>query len=1038
MIKINVIQANINRSRPALDLLLQQAKELRVGLLAISEPNNVPDAPNWFSSLDRGAAVFVDSNLTKLRCTLAHKGDKYVAVNCGPYLVVSLYISPNVGLREYNALLDELSATLASRLDKVILCGDFNAKSRLWGSGMTDARGFLLSSWAAERDVRIVNEGNIPTCVRPQGSSIVDLTWSSPDLIPFIRKWRVMDDTETLSDHCYVSFSVETARQAPPLSRNKTRRWNLRKFNTDHFLATLHWHERDTIEEQQFNLEGMTSWLDKIMEEACDAAAPRVGPKKPKRQAYWWNVNAASLRHDCIRARRTWQRAKRRRRPENQVQELGEIYKSTRKKLRNEINNAKSSAWQELINTIEKDPWGLPYKLVLRKLKPATSTLTEILEPEILSELLDSLFPKCVGREMLANRRDFGWCEDWSVSPAEVARVVKKRTVPSSKAPGPDGFKAVTWKLVTHEILERMRHIYDRCLIDGVFPKRWKMAGLVLIPKANKSGTSEPRVPKVRPICLLDEIGKAFERILAERIYEWQENNPESSLAPNQFGFRKFRSTCDALKTLKDITAQVMSGGGLAIVVSLDIRNAFNSIPWSRIRRALRHRGYPVYLQRILDSYLADRNICYVGNDGRQHVRPMEAGVPQGSVLGPVLWNIAFDSVLRIADDEEFCEIICYADDTLVIIDGKDVEQTLLRASVFLTRVVNHINRLGLSVAMEKTEAIVFRANKLNMIPDSIVVNNVSIKFAASIKYLGIMIDSNWAFKEHLRYAENKADGVVRALNRLMPNLRGPDERRRRLFANVVYSVILYGAPFWGDVLLTSRARFALRRLERSVAQRVISAYRTVSSNAALLLARMPPLRLLAPTRKRIYERCKEYKDRGEYTVRAKNMIKEEEFFRLCNLWRAQLERPNTPGEYTKLAIVPQMDAWLAHDSGSMSFHITQIMTGHGCFSRFLCRIGKRDSAACDFCDDGEDDATHTLKFCSMWNIQRERLREKLGLNADFSLGEIVDAIIVGKEAWTAFSAFAEDVMRKKEEEERRREMVRNSPHPSPLSSSPG
>jgi len=198
---------------------------------------------------------------------------------------------------------------------------------------------------------------------------------------------------------------------------------------------------------------------------------------------------------------------------------------------------------------------------------------------------------------------------------------------------------------------------------------------------------------------------------------------------------------------------------------------------------------------------------------------------------------------------------------TLVIIDGKDVEQTLLRASVFLTRVVNHINRLGLSVAMEKTEAIVFRANTLNMISDSIVVNNISIKFAASIKYLGIMIDSNWAFKEHLRYAENKADGVVRALNRLMPNLRGPDERRRRLFANVVYSVILYSAPFWGDVLLTSRARFALRRLERSVAQRVISAYRTVSSNAALLLARMPPLRLLAPTRKRIYKRCKEYKD---------------------------------------------------------------------------------------------------------------------------------------------------------------------------------
>lgn len=88
-----------------------------------------------------------------------------------------MYISPNIGLREYNGLLDKLTGTLGNRLDKIILSGDFNAKSWLWGSNVADGKGFLLSSWAAERDIRIANLGNIPTSVRPQDSSIVDLTW---------------------------------------------------------------------------------------------------------------------------------------------------------------------------------------------------------------------------------------------------------------------------------------------------------------------------------------------------------------------------------------------------------------------------------------------------------------------------------------------------------------------------------------------------------------------------------------------------------------------------------------------------------------------------------------------------------------------------------------------------------------------------------------------------------------------------------------------------------------------------------------------
>ncbi|KMQ92774.1 reverse transcriptase [Lasius niger] len=310
---------------------------------------------------------------------------------------------------------------------------------------------------------------------------------------------------------------------------------------------------------------------------------------------------------------------------------------------------------------------------------------------------------------------------------------------------------------------------------------------------------------------------------------------------------------------------------------------------------------------------------------GRWGTRNMEAGVPQGSVLGPVLWNVAFDEVLSLAEKDERSNIICYADNTLIIVTGRDLRLTQLRASLLVARTIILIKRLGLSVAKEKTEAILFHGKGTVRLPASIMVEDTSIKFRSSIKYLGVIIDVNWSFFDHFRYTEEKANKVVRALNRLMPNLRGPDERRRRLFANVVLSVILYGAPVWGDVIVKkSCVQPALYRHQRTIAQRVISAYRTVSNNAALLLARLPPIKLLATSRKRTYERIKQLRNIGNIKAINKKEIRDSEFTNMCNSWRTILEKPNTPGEFTKLFIVPRLEAWLTRDTvNSFSFHLT-------------------------------------------------------------------------------------------------------------------
>lgn len=140
-------------------------------------------------------------------------------------------------------------------------------------------------------------------------------------------------------------------------------------------------------------------------------------------------------------------------------------------------------------------------------------------------------------------------------------------------------------------------------------------------------------------------------------------------------------------------------------------------------------------------------------------------------------------------------------------------------ASILVTRVINRISKLGLTVSTEKTEAMLFHGKGIEVLPRFIMVGEASIDFSPSVKYLGVFIDVFWTFSYHFRYVEEKANRVIRALNRLMPNLKGPDERRYRLFANVVMSVILYGAPVWGDVFGSSKLLLALYKLQRTVAR---------------------------------------------------------------------------------------------------------------------------------------------------------------------------------------------------------------------------
>lgn len=212
--------------------------------------------------------------------------------------------------------------------------------------------------------------------------------------------------------------------------------------------------------------------------------------------------------------------------------------------------------------------------MVLGKLKQVASPITETLDPLFIGRVVDALFP--VMEDGLSDpipEREYQWYEEINhVSRGELRDAIKR--IKSAKAPGPDGIPGGTWRMASKDLLDDMRDLYTTCLREGRFPPEWKKANLVL-PKAGKP-RDEPSA--YRPICLLDEAGKILERIIRDRLV-WHLSRKGPDLHIDQYGFRVGRSTIDAIKRMRSITESVMEGGGVLLAVSLDISNAFNTLP---------------------------------------------------------------------------------------------------------------------------------------------------------------------------------------------------------------------------------------------------------------------------------------------------------------------------------------------------------------------------------------------------------------------------------------------------------------------------
>ncbi|KAJ8911977.1 hypothetical protein NQ315_003255 [Exocentrus adspersus] len=221
---------------------------------------------------------------------------------------------------------------------------------------------------------------------------------------------------------------------------------------------------------------------------------------------------------------------------------------------------------------------------------------------------------------------------------------------------------------------------------------------------------------------------------------------------------------------------------------------------------------------------------------------PEPSGVksPQGSVLGPTLWNVLFDGIFSVALPEQTC-LFGYADDIAVMVEGDNLDRLTDGANDALRALVEWLEDRHLELAPEKSEAVMVKGPKNVPIRAHIEIKGRMIDIKKTVKYLGVIIDWQGYFGPHVRYVCHKASDRAASLSRLLPNIGGPSCEKRRIVMAVIHSIILYAAPIWAGATAIKCYKNLLESTQRKGLLRVCCAYRTASTAAVQVITGVPP-----------------------------------------------------------------------------------------------------------------------------------------------------------------------------------------------------
>lgn len=342
------------------------------------------------------------------------------------------------------------------------------------------------------------------------------------------------------------------------------------------------------------------------------------------------------------------------------------------------------------------------------------------------------------------------------------------------------------YKNCSNLIASPLAYLLNQSVRIGHFPNCFKKATVCPIYKSG-----DPNIPtNYRPISLLHPLSKIFEKIVYSQLINYMVEN--NILSPFQFGFRENHSTTDAVTALLEIIYKKLNEKNTSALIFIDLSRAFDTICHTILLRKLSHYGVSDIAVSWFKSYLQGRTQTTKINDTYSNSEKIDYGVPQGSILGPLLFLIYVNDFQRCHSEIS----IQYADDTSIIISDKQIPTLAEKCKIVLNEIYTWLNANKLSLNLSKTSYLIF-SNKNDDIDLQLELNGIRIERTTHTKILGIIIDDKLSFKRHIDNTVNKLLKFTYILYRLKDVV--PKSALLTLYNSLIYSHLLYGITAWGS-----------------------------------------------------------------------------------------------------------------------------------------------------------------------------------------------------------------------------------------------